>query len=116
MNINADDADAAPANDAEDDDEEEDDASVASVVNAADEMDLVLGYIGFDNITVCDRIRNEGLLQDFSDLKSLKEKDIWDLSESFTKRTVGDGRFLFGIRRTRLLVGTVHWVQDFDRV
>jgi hypothetical protein len=76
----------------------------------------VLGYIGFDNITVCDRIRNEGL-QDFSDLKSLKEKDIPDLSESFTKRTVGDGRFLFGIRRTRLLVGTVHWwVQDFGRV
>jgi hypothetical protein len=115
MNINADDAEAAPANNAEDDDEEEDDASVASVINAADEMDLVLGYIGFDNITVCDRIRNEGL-QDFSDLKSLKEKDIRDLSESFTKRTVSDGQFLFGIWRTRLLVGTVHWVQDFGRV
>jgi hypothetical protein len=43
MNINADDAEAAPANNAEDDDEEEDDASVASVINAADEMDLVLG-------------------------------------------------------------------------
>jgi hypothetical protein len=46
----------------------------------------------------------------------LKEKDIREIAESFTKRTIGDGRFLFGIRRTRLLIGMVHWVQDFARV
>jgi hypothetical protein len=111
----ADDADRASANGAEDDDEDDDNGSVASVVNAADEMDLALGYIGFDSIIVGDRLCNEGL-QDFSDLKSLKEKDIRDIAESFTKRTIGDGRFLFGIRRTRLLIGMIHWVQDFARV
>jgi hypothetical protein len=115
MNVNAlaaDDADEAPANDAADDDEDD---GNGSVVNVADEMELALGYIGFDNAIVRNRLRNEGL-QDFSDMKSLKEKDIRDIAESFTKRTVGDGRFLFGIRRTRLLIGMVHWVQDFARV
>ena len=115
MNVNAlaaDDADEAPANDAADDDEDD---GNGSVVNDADEMELALGYIGFDNAIVRNRLRNEGL-QDFSDMKSLKEKDVRDIAESFTKRTVGDGRFLFGIRRTRLLIGMVHWVQDFARV
>ena len=118
MNVNAlaaDDADGAPANDAADDDEDDGNGSVVSVVNVADEMELALGYIGFDNAIVRNRLRNEGL-QDFSDLKSLKEKDIREIAESFTKRTIGDGRFLFGIRRTRLLIGMVHWVQDFARV
>jgi hypothetical protein len=58
MNVNefaADDANGASANGAANDDE--DDGSVASVVNAADEMDLALGYIGFDNIIVRDRLR-----------------------------------------------------------
>ena len=112
MNMNefaADDAEGAPANDAADDDEDDDNGSVVSVVNAADEMDLALGYIGFDNINVRDRLRNEGL-QDFSDL------NIRDIAESFTKRTIGDGRFLFGIWRTRLLIGMIHWVQDFSQV
>ena len=77
MNVNAaDDDDGAPANNAaNDDDDDDDNASVASAANAADEMDLALGYIGFDNFIVRDRLRKEGL-QDFSDLKSLKEKNI----------------------------------------
>lgn len=55
-------------------------------------------------------------LSHFSELKSFKEKDIQDIAESFSKRTANDGRYLFGIRRTRLLIGLIHWVQDFARV
>jgi hypothetical protein len=46
----------------------------------------------------------------------MKEKDIRDLAESYGQRTAGDGRFIFGIRRTRYLLGLIHWVQDFGRV
>jgi hypothetical protein len=52
----------------------------------------------------------------FVDLQSLKERDIQDIAESFAKRTDNDGRYLFGIRRTRLLIGLIHWVQDFARI
>ena len=99
MNVNefaADDADRAPANGAADDNEDDDSGSVASVVNAADEMDLALGYIGFDSIIVRDWLRNEGL-QDFSDLKSMKEKDIWDIAESFNSAVTVDSYLAFGV-------------------
>ena len=46
----------------------------------------------------------------------LKEKDIRDLAESYGRRTITDGRFIFGLRRIRYLIGLVHWVQDFGRV
>ena len=49
-------------------------------------------------------------------MKSLIEKDIRDLAESYGRRTVADGRFIFGIRRTQFLLGLIHWVQDFERI
>ena len=70
-------------------------------------MDVALTYIGFDTPVVRAHLRAEGLMT-FSDLKSLKEKDIRDIAESFSKRTVNDGRYLFGIWRTRLLIGLIH--------
>ena len=51
MNINADNADAAPADFAADEDEDSD--SFALSINPADEMYMVLGYIGFDCVIVC---------------------------------------------------------------
>ncbi len=62
-----------------------------------------------------ERLREEGF-ETFLDLKSLKEKDIRDLADSYGRRTVADGRFIFGIRRVKNLIGMIHWVQDFDRV
>ena len=79
------------------------------------EMDEALQMIGFDNAQVRERLRNEGF-ETFDDLKSMKEKDIRDLADSYTRRTIGDGRFIFGVRRIRYLIGIVHWVQDFGRV
>ena len=78
-------------------------------------IDLALQWIGFDNAATRDRLRDEGF-STFDDLKSMKEKDIRDLAESYGQRTQGDGRFIFGIRRTRYLLGMIHWVQDFGRV
>lgn len=82
---------------------------------AANEMNTALQWIGFDVAATRDRLRVEGF-DTFDDLKSLTEKDIRDLAESYGRRTVADGRFIFGIRRIQFLMGLIHWVQDFERV
>ena len=87
-------------------------------VDVADEaavMDMILNWIGFDQEATRERIRAEGLAS-FDDLKPMKEKDIRDLAESYGRRTVADGRVIFGLRRIRYLIGLVHWVQDFGRI
>ena len=78
-------------------------------------MDTALQWIGFDNAAKRERIQVEGF-GTFDNLTSMKEKDIKDLAESYGRRTVGDGRFIFGIRHTKYLIGLVHWVQDFARI
>lgn len=60
---------------------------------------LALQWIGFENIATRDRLRDEGF-STFDDLKSMKEKDIRDLAESYGRRSQGDGRYIFGIHRT----------------
>ena len=67
----------------------------AVVVNA---MDTALLWIGFENAVTRNRLRVEGF-DAFDDLKSMTEKDIRDLAESYGRRTAADGRFIFGIRR-----------------
>ena len=60
-----------------------------------DAMDTVLQWIGFENAGTRERLRNEGL-STCGDLKTMKEKDIRDLEESYGRRTAADGRFIFG--------------------
>jgi hypothetical protein len=62
-----------------------------------------------------DRIREEGF-EIFDDLVNMKEKDIRDLAESYSRRTVANERVIFGIRRIRYMIGLIHWVQDFIRI
>lgn len=78
-------------------------------------MDTVLMWIGFEQEATRNRIREEGF-ESFDDLATMKEKDIRDLAESYERRTVADGRYIFGLRHTRYLIGLIHWVQDFARV
>ena len=78
-------------------------------------MDTILEWIGFDQEATRDRIREEGF-ETFADLATMKEKDIRDLAESYSRRTVADGRAIFGLRRIRYMIGLIHWVQDFGRV
>jgi hypothetical protein len=78
-------------------------------------MDTVLTWIGFDVDVTRERIRVEGF-DNFDDLATLKEKDIRNLAELYGRRTIADGRAIFGLRRIRYLIGLIHWVQDFGRV
>jgi hypothetical protein len=78
-------------------------------------MDTILTWIGFDQETTRDRIRDEGF-GTFADLMSTKAKDISSLAESYGRRTVADGRVIFGLRRIRHLIGLIHWVHDFRRI
>ena len=85
------------------------------VVEVVNEVDLVLQWVGFENAATHQRIQ----VEDFGTFveATMKEKGIRDLPESYGRRTVGDGRFIVGIRRVRFLIGgLVHWVQDFARV
>jgi len=85
------------------------------VVVAPPMMNTALLWIGFDQEATRERLRAEGF-DTFIDLNGMKEKDIRDLADSYTRRTVADGRAIFGLKRTRYLIGLVHWVQDFARV
>ena len=78
-------------------------------------MDVILGWIGFDQVTTRDRIREEGL-ETFDDLSNMKEKDICDLAESYSRQTVAYGWVIFGIRQLRYMIGLIHWVQNFIRI
>jgi hypothetical protein len=90
-------------------------ADIQEVVDKPPVMDTVLMWIGFDQEATRDRLRKEGF-ESFGDLATMKEKDIRDLAESYGRRTVADGRSIFGLRRIRYLIGLNHWVQDFARV
>jgi hypothetical protein len=78
-------------------------------------VDVALQWIGFEGAAVRNRLRTEGF-ETFEDLANMKDKDIRDLAESYGRRTVNDGRFIFGVRRIRYLLGLIHWVQDFKRI
>ena len=78
-------------------------------------MDMILAWTGFDQVATRTRIRDEGF-DTFADVATMKEKDIRDLAESYSRRTAADGRAIFGLRRIRYMIGLIHWVQDFGRI
>jgi hypothetical protein len=78
-------------------------------------MEQILLWIGFNDEATRNRLQSEGF-ETYDDLFQMKEKDIRDLAESYNRRTIADGRAIFGLRRTRYLIGLIHWVQDFRRV
>jgi hypothetical protein len=93
---------------------------MADIVELGDIMalattdDFVLQTIGFANDNERNSIRAAGLEQ-FEDFRYLTEKDIRDMAEEFGKRTVANGRIVFGLGCTKKLIGTMHWVQDCYR-
>jgi hypothetical protein len=93
-----------------------DEVAAEPPVIGPDPMNMALLWIGFENEGTRSRLRAEGLTT-FEEMDSMKEKDIRELlAESYGRRTINDGRFIFGVRRTKHLIGLVHWVQDFGRV
>ena len=77
-------------------------------------MNHVLNVIGFDDVNDRDNIMEAGLAQ-FEDFRYLVEKDIRDMADEFGKRTQANGRIVFGLGRTKKLIGVMHWVQDCYR-
>jgi hypothetical protein len=71
---------------------------------------FVLQTIGF-NPAKTGSIMEAGL-SEFEDFRYLVEKDIRDMAEEFGKRTMVQGRIVFGLGRTKKLTGVMHWVQD----
>jgi len=55
-------------------------------------------------------------LGSFADIRVLSEKDITGMATEWAGRTAQNGQITFGVRRTKLLKGLTHWIQDFYRV
>jgi len=52
----------------------------------------------------------------FDDIRATDEDDVDAMVKDLTSRTAANGRIIVGIRRTKLLKGFTHWVEDFYRV
>ena len=77
-------------------------------------VDFVFDMIGCDLVAEREGLMEAGLNQ-FEDFRYLTEKDIRDTADDFVKRTIADGRIVFGLGRTKKLVGVLHWIQDCSR-
>ena len=78
-------------------------------------MDTILTWIGFEQEGTRARLVDEGF-ESFADVLVMKEKDVRELADSYGRRTIGDGRAIFGLRKTRYLIGLIHWVQDYQKI
>jgi hypothetical protein len=77
-------------------------------------MESILQTIGFIEDEERTSIIQAGLVE-FEDFRYLVEKDIRDMADEFGKRTVANGRIVFGLGRTKKLTGVMHWIQDCYR-
>jgi hypothetical protein len=91
-------------------------AQVAGQVGAAalQGVPFFLNAIGFTIPEQRERIIEAGL-GEFEDFRHLNDKDIRDMAEEFAKRSIPNGRIIFGLGRTKKLVGVMHWIQDCHR-
>jgi hypothetical protein len=86
-----------------------------AAVPEIDQLREILDWIGFAQNADRSSI-NQGVFEEYTDIQSLNEKDITELSDSLSRRTATNGRVGFGIRRTKRLKFMMHWVQYFYRV
>ena len=70
-------------------------------------MDTILTWIGFEQDATRERLLEEGF-ESFADVLAMKEKDVRDLADSYGRRTVADGRAIFGLRKTLYPIGLIH--------
>ena len=79
------------------------------------ELNQILEWIGFDVQNDRNAIMNDAFMN-YADVLALKEKDITSFSDSYSRRTIINGRINFGLRRTKKLQAFLHWTKDFIRV
>ena len=77
-------------------------------------VDQCLDWIGFGIPNQQASISTEAGFNSLNDLNDIEEKDIWDMADSFQKRTIAN-RINFGMRRTKWLIAMMHWVKDFSQ-
>ena len=76
------------------------------------EVHLALQWIGFGNQAHRDSICEEAIFESLEDFIGLSKKDIREMADRYEKRTQAQGCIPFGLRRIKLLIGVMHWVQD----
>ena len=74
-----------------------------------------LQWIGFGNQVHRDSICEEAGFELLEDFVTLSKKDIQEMADGYEKCTQAQGRIPFGLRRIKLIIGVMHWVQDQDR-
>ena len=79
------------------------------------EVHQALQWIRFGNQAHRDSICEEAGFESLEDFVGLSEKDIREMADGYEKRTQAQGRIPFGLRRIKLLIRAMHWVQDQDR-
>ena len=77
------------------------------------DLQRALTWIGFDDQNHRDMLEAE--LTDLTAMRRLSQKDIRNLRDGFATRTQQEGRFYFGLNRTKLLQDMVGWLADLDR-
>ena len=77
-------------------------------------VDQALQWIGFGNQAHRDSICEEAGFESLKDFVGLSEKDIQEMADGYKKRTEAQDHIPFGLRRIKLLIGVMHWVQDQD--
>ena len=89
--------------------------AMAMAMAEIDQIRQILKWIGF--IIADDRqFIIEDAFESYNDLLELTSKDITDISASFGRRTILNGRIIFGSRKTKKLKSLVCWVKDFQRI
>ena len=86
-----------------------------AAVEALAKVHQALQWIGFGNQVHRDSICEEAGFESLEDSVRLSEKDIGEMADGYKKSTQVQGRIPFGLRRVKLLIGVMHWVQDQDR-
>ena len=78
------------------------------------EVHQALQWIGFSSQAHHDSICEEAHFESLEDFVGLREKDIREMADGYVKLTQAQGCIPFGLRRIKLLIGVMHWVQDQD--
>ena len=91
------------------------DVVAAANIDEANTIVQSLAWIGFNTDAQRQRLIDEAF-GSFDDIRTTDEDDVDAMVKDLTSRSAQQGRIIVGIRRTKLLKGFAHWVQDFFRV
>ena len=78
-------------------------------------MIQILHWIGITNPKHRATITKD-CFANFHDLVRLDERDINNLIKELSSRTRADGRINLGTKKSKLMIGLLHWAKDFCHV